>query len=287
MILGQHYNKLHELGAGWTTSMSPRLVCVATLHWPDIEISPGLFYFSKSDAVFSKIPDGVEVILSNSGTPRFYSSRPNEDGNAVFQTGTLAEPVDFRKFRTYLRTMKKRYPAIKYVEGPNEPGPGSGYCSSAMPEILNWQRAVWQEFGSSLNVISAPVILTEDGFDTLKGLMATQGLHTVGVHFYSTKLDPMELETALYRVRQIIDRSGNTGKPIAITEMGCNPPPYGIARLRDLPSAVQTSFWESHIPVAAKYAAIIIPFAYDDTDHGWKGNNMVESAMNNLQARYE
>lgn len=285
MILGQHYLKLHETGAVYPTAMSPKLLRVATLHWHDIETAPGVFNWTKADAIFSKIPAGISVILANSGMPRFYSARPNEAGNAVFPTGTLAEPApDFSTFRNYLRALKQRYPAIKYIEGPNEPGPKSGYCSSAMPAILDAQRAVWQEC-SGISVISAPVILTEEGFDTLKGLMATQGMHMVGIHFYSTKLDPMELDAALYRVRQIIDRSGNAGKPIAITELGCNLPPYGPVRLRDLPAVVQAAFWESHLPVAAKYAAVVVPFAYDDADYGWQGNPTVEAVMNTVGLR--
>lgn len=292
MILGQHYNKLHEAGAVWPTAMNPKLIRVATLHWHDIETAPGVFNWTKADAIFSKIPAGVSVILACSGTPRFYSARPNEAGNSVFPTGTLAEPLDYMKYRNFIAVMKQRYPAITHVEGPNEPGPGSGYCSSAMPAILDWQRANWQETfttGKPHTAISPPVILTDSGFATLAGIVGgTTGMHMIGVHYYSTTLNPDEFEATLFRVRQIIDaNSGSRGKPIAITELGCNLPPYGVVRLRDLPPAVQAAFWESHLPVAAKYAAIVCPFACDDADHGWQGNATVEAVMNKQQLIYQ
>lgn len=281
MILGQHINKLDV--AGWPTAINPKLIRVATLHWHQIETAPGVYDWTKADAIFSKIPAGTRVILANSGTPRFYSARPNEAGNAVFPIGTLAEPSDYGKFRAYLALLKQRYPAITQVEGPNEPGAGSGYCSSTMPAILDWQRAVWMEFSGSTKVISAPVVLTDSGFDTLAGLMATQGMDYIGVHFYSSTLDPAELDAAFYRVRQIVDRSGNKDKPIWVTEFGFNLPPYGVMRFPDLPVAVQIAVLKSHLPVLAKHAAASVFFAYDDPDYGFKGVTDTEIAWRAIQ----
>ncbi len=292
MILGQHLNKLHEPGASWPTAISPKLIRVATLHWHQIETASGVFDWSKADAIFSKIPAGVKVILANSGTPAFYSARPNEAGNAVFPKGTLAEPLDYGKFTAYIKTILQRYPSIAYVEGINEPGVGSGYFSGNNAAVVEMQRAanlavLQLALADRIKVISAPVVLNDIGFSVLDGLN-TGAMDYIGCHFYDSTLRVSDFEGWLWRLRDFLRRRGgqNKDKPIFVTEWGWNAPPYGLVRFPDVPAAFQTAMIQEYAEVASRYCAGLVNFAYDDIDYGWQGNVVVEAMINALQAKY-
>lgn len=292
MILGQHINSLHLSGINWPTVINPKIIRIATLHWHQIETSPGYFNWSKADAIFSKIPTGVKAIVANSGTPVFYSARPDELGNYVFPTGTLAEPTDYTKLTNYWRTLRDRYKdKIGYIEGPNEPETGA-YFSGNSTALIEMQRATNKiifDPGNTVKIISAPILLNDKGYPSLESLMTTGAMDIIGCHFYANTLDIEELYGALWRLKDLLKRKGgqNANKPVMITEWGWNLPGNGgVAKFHDLSSATQISLLQSYTAVINQYNADAVFFAYDDTDYGFMGNTVTEVAWNTLQTKY-
>lgn len=295
MILGHHINSLSKPGFAWPATINPTNTKIvrfaAGMHWHLIEKSPGVYDWTAIDAMFAKLPLGVKVIAAQSGTPVFYSARPTEPGNAVFPTGTLAEPADYTNLQNYWTAFLTRYaPRVYGIEGPNEPGVGSAYFSGDSTAILESQRATYRPTLGfpGVECISATVVLDDRGFASLSALMNTQAMTKIGVHFYASKYDITELRYTLYRLQDLLARSGaNAKKRVIITEFGFNAPPHGLLNFRDLPAPAQIALLQSYLAVVHEFDMDAIYFAVDDPmSYGFLGRPDVEAAFSSMQVKY-
>lgn len=230
---------MSEAGLGWIKQQFP---------WSEIEPKPGRFWDDKynqdSWAKYDRIVALAEkyklrIIARLDNTPEWAGGRPN--------SGVNYPPTDPNTFANFVSTFVTHYRGrIQFIQIWNEPNLkgewGNQVDAAAYADLLKRAYASAKAADPNIVVLSAPLAQTlEQGDRGLDELTYLQQLYDAGIagsydilfangYGFSQPPDALPSPQILnFRrvelVRQVMDRNGESGKPIWLNEYGWNAAP--------------------------------------------------------------
>lgn len=229
---GETSTRLPEVVGSW------RLWDAYGTEWRYLEPEKGVWRFEYLDRYVKQAEArGMKVMLTLGQTPRWASSRPDEETATGF--GNAAMPSDIADWKSYIRTVSQRYKGrIQAYEIWNEPAfsdtdpapssirkAGYFYGSAADMELLTKEAAsVIRGVDSDALVVSSSVVGHHQGVRRLDALLkagVAQHVDVIGFHFYFVDTTaPEELPRLSARVRETMRKYGADGLPLWNTESG-------------------------------------------------------------------
>lgn len=229
---GETSTRLPEVVGSW------RLWDAYGTEWRDLEPEKGSWRFDYLDRYVNQAEArGVKVMLTLGQTPRWASSRPDEQTASGF--GNAAMPRDIADWRNYVKAVSQRYKGrIQAYEIWNEPAfsdtdpaPSSirkaGYFfgSAADMELLTKEAAsIIRGIDSDALVVSSSVVGHHHGIRRLEALLkagVAQHVDVIGFHFYFVDTTaPEELPRLAAKVKETMRKYGAEDLPLWNTESG-------------------------------------------------------------------
>ncbi len=220
---GMHIQKFDSIPWPSITFKSLRLWDGRT-RWDNIELSDNKFNFSKLDlAIDLATKNNVEVLYTLGLTPRWASSRPNEQ-SVLNKLGIASEPANMEHWKRYVRKVAQRYKGkIKYYEVWNEPA-SKGFYTGDIPTLVNMTKYAYEiikEVDPDAKIVSPPSTAASNGSEWLDNFLKLGGgnyVDIIGYHFYvpgKPELTPKVIK----HVKKILAKH-KIHKPIWNTESG-------------------------------------------------------------------
>lgn len=204
--------------------------------WHDLQSTPDNWDFSRLDRYVSWAEKAkVEVVYTLGRTPNWAVSRPNERciGNYI----CLAEPPDYKHWENYVRALARRYKGrIAAYEIWNEPafsevdplyradGRPIQYFAGSAKQMVEMAKLAYLAIKSEdphALVVSPGVTSEGNGLRRLEAYLAAGGgqwADAIAFHFYVSP--PEEAFWQISRLKELLAKFGQDGKPIWNTEMG-------------------------------------------------------------------
>jgi hypothetical protein len=219
----------------------------------------------------------VQIMLTLMSTPTWASARPKEVPTSR-QAGYTAEPRDINDWRDFVRAVGMRYKGrIQAYEIWNEPNSNQFY--SGKPETLvamaKEAYKILHEVDPSVLVVSPPIAGGHvEYLDAYLGAGGGEYCDVIGYHFYVSPDLPETMIGWIEKVKGIMAKHGQSGKPLWDTETGY----YTQSREREVkPSGpfVVTTFDQFAAYVARAYilnwaagASRLYWYGWDDASEG-------------------
>lgn len=196
----------------------------AYAEWPWIEAQKGSWNFETLDCLIDMAEKkGVEPVMPLAYCPPWASARPAE--SCFYDPGYAAEPQNMADWRTYVRTVASRYKGrVTYYELWNEPNLKGFYSGSTekMVELCAEAYKILKEVDPRIVVIS-PSSTGMDGVTWLDEFLSKGGgkySDIIGYHFYVSPAPPEEMVPLVRKVKSLMMKYGQYGKPLWNTETG-------------------------------------------------------------------
>lgn len=196
----------------------------ARVNWPYLEPQRGVWDFTVLDRNLEQAEKrGVRVLLPLGLTPVWASSRPTE--TSAYSPGWAAEPRDIDDWKTYIRTVAKRYKGrVKYYEVWNEPNYPDFYSGTvdSLVELSKEAYKTLKEIDPTITVVSPSGVGGSRGTKWLDTYLSKGGgkyCDVIGFHFYVSPKQPEAMIPLIKETQNVISRH-NVSKPVWNTETG-------------------------------------------------------------------
>jgi hypothetical protein len=191
--------------------------------WSDIEPQKGQWDFKKLDNDMALAEaHNADVMLTLGQSPKWASARPSE---GTVHPGGPAEPRDIDDWRNYVRTVATRYKGrIHEYEVWNEPN-GHDFFTGGVAQLVRLSQEAYpilHEVDPSVIVVG-PSPSPGGGTAFVEDYLRQGGgkyVDAIGYHFYVTPRPPEGMVDDIGKVKEIMARYGQGGKPLWDTETG-------------------------------------------------------------------
>lgn len=221
---GLHIHRAAATTAWPSVSFKSWRLMGAYAEWPWIEAQKGQWNFGTLDCLIDMAEKkGVEPVIPLGYSPPWASARPAE--KCFYDPGYAAEPLSIDEWRNYVRTVANRYKGrVTYYELWNEPNLKGFYSGSTdkMIELCAEAYKVLKEVDPHIVVIS-PSGTGQDGTAWLEEFLSKGGgkyADIIGYHFYVSPGPPEEMVPLVRKVKSLMMKYGQYGKPLWNTETG-------------------------------------------------------------------
>lgn len=220
---GLHIHRLET--AGWPPLAFRHLrLWDAGVRWSQVEIQRGKFDWGHLDRrVAVAGANGVDVLYTLGGTPRWAASLPDQKGS--YGAGSASPPLLMDDWRRFVESVASRFRgrigAYEIWNEPNEAGFFSGTVQQ-MVELVKTASEVIHSVDPHAKVV-CPAAVSERGIVWLRRFSAAGGLGHCDVaafHFYVTPRPPEAMVGLIKQVRAVLADHGYSTMPLWNTEFG-------------------------------------------------------------------
>jgi len=196
----------------------------AYVSWADLEPSRGKWDFRRLDEYLRMAhQQGVSLLLPLGLSPQWASARPQE--KAAYGLGRAAEPREMSDWKTYVRTIARRYKgSIKDFEIWNEPNSRdffTGEIDTLVQLTCEAYRILKEE--SPHNIVVSPAYTGGQHVQLLAKFLAKGGRHCIDVvayHLYVTPAYPEAIRPLVAQIKKAMLENGVGHLPLWNTESG-------------------------------------------------------------------
>lgn len=196
----------------------------AYVDWASLEPERGKWDFKTLDKYVALAEQaGVEIVYVVGSSPAWASARPNEPSG--YRPGNAAEPKNIEDWRTYVRTVARRYKGrIKSYELWNEVNV-KGFYSGSKEKLVELAKVAYEtlkEVDPDIVFVSPSVVGAGEHYwlDEYFAKGGAKYLDVVGYHFYVPKYAPEAMLPMIQEIQSMMRRYGLERKPLWNTEIG-------------------------------------------------------------------
>lgn len=236
---------IHRYATGARTTPTPTVQADlwrthdASVFWPDIETSAGVYDWTDLDRLVSSAEAlGMAVCYTIAWTPTFYASDLTKYSQYGSSQGHPTPPTDIANFENFVTALATRYAGrIAYYEVWNEPNyrssttVGTWFGTTAqLVALANSAYTIIKAIDPAATVLSPPYfaetngILYTNGVDSLNAYLVAGGgayCDVIGYHFYlAYNRNPSYLTTYIASVKAVMTANGVGAKPLWNAEFG-------------------------------------------------------------------
>jgi len=184
----------------------------AYVAWPNLEPRKDQWDFATLDKyVTAAEQNHVDVLLPLGLSPRWASSRPNEESG--YMPGNAAPPIHVDEWQNYVRTLATRYKGrIHTYEIWNEPNLKQFYTGSVQ-ELVRLAKVAYTTLKQvdPMILVCSPSATGKDGAIWLEQyFQAGGGKYTdvIGYHFYVNPEPPENMVPLIQKVKAVMEKYG-------------------------------------------------------------------------------
>jgi hypothetical protein len=223
-LFGMHF---HHIGGNtpWpTTPIAEWRLWDAYVAWPNLEPAKNRWRFEMLDRYVAIAAEHhVGLLLPLGLSPTWASARPLE--KSTYRPGFAAEPRDMEDWRTYVRTVARRYKGkIQAYEIWNEPNLKQFWSGTVDQMIALTGEASRIIRGIDPQALIVSPSATQDrGVAWLAEFLSKGGgnfVDVIGYHLYVAPQPPEATLTLVSNVKRVMLQAGISGKPLWNTEAG-------------------------------------------------------------------
>lgn len=196
----------------------------AYVQWTHLQASRETWNFGRLDRYVALAKSNkVSLLLPLGLTPRWASARPKEQ--SAYGEGRAAEPAEIEDWRTYVRTVGRRYKGkINAYEIWNEPNDKHFFSGTTakLVELTCEAYRVLKSIDSAIMVVG-PAYTGGQNIGKLEDFLAKGGsgcIDVVAYHLYVPIGPPEAITPLIERIRQAMKRQGSEHLPLWNTETG-------------------------------------------------------------------